>query len=219
MNEQKKRPLGSGSYFDYEKTVLRYIVALEKGDLDTVTAILQMAEQDDELEQMLLDINDIEATEIDGATHAQDAAIVRELVQTYLLSTIPEVPPELPPLTVGSVIARIHADAAALRVHVEPGALTATHSHQMIDTLLPVDLSLRSVRQLLEQLGVKAGRRFQDLFRETALFMRMGRNQGMARLAATRRQQQSRHQATTQPTLKPPGNVPTESELSNEEPK
>jgi hypothetical protein len=203
--------------FDREKIVLRYLVALDGGDLDTIAAILQEAEQDAELEKMLLEVNDLAAAELNQADDAQavaaqDAVIVAELVQTYLVSTLSESAPEPPPLTVGNVIARIHADAAAQQVRVERESLAATRPYQSLETPLPADLSLRRVAQLLEQLDVKVSRRFQDLFRETALFLRMGRNQGMARLAATRRQQQSRSTPNTPPASKSSESTPTDEE-------
>jgi hypothetical protein len=146
---------------------------------------------------MILEINDQYAAELEEASHTQDAAVVAELVHTHLVSALPENAPENAPepplLTVGHVLARIHADAAQ-HGRVERGALEATRPHQSAETPLPSDLSLRGVSQLLEQLGVQVSRRFQNLFRETAIYMRMGRNQGMARMAATRQQQARRQQ-------------------------
>jgi hypothetical protein len=192
MNERQSRGL------DREKLLLRYTTALDAGDFESITTILQHAQQDPELEQMILEINDHYVDEVEAAAQAQDDAVVRELVQTHLLSALSTAEIEPPPLTVGHVLARIHADAA-LRGKVERDALAATRDLQATETPLPTDLSLRGVTKLLEQLGVQVGRRFQNLFRETAIFMRMGRNQGMARLAATRRQQQ----AMSSPSLAP----------------
>lgn len=42
-----------------EKTLFRYSGALERGDFDTVSAILQEAERDPELEQMILELNEV----------------------------------------------------------------------------------------------------------------------------------------------------------------
>jgi hypothetical protein len=193
MNKQQRRQL------TLEKTLLRYTIALEKGDFESIEAILYEAEQDPELERMILEINDLAAAEMDEVAQANDLPVVRELIRTHLPSGLREATPEPPPLTVGHVLARIHADAA-LRGRVEREALAATKPHQAVDTPLPTDLSLRGVSHLLEQLGVQVGRRFQNLFRETAIFMRMGRNQGVARMAATRRQQQGR----SAPPLTPP---------------
>ncbi|MCC6456933.1 MAG: hypothetical protein IT328_18400 [Caldilineaceae bacterium] len=192
MSEQQKRQLDPRKHFDREKMLLRYTVALDNGDFETIAAILQLAEIDTELERMILEINDVYAAEIEEAAHVQDAAVVRELLHKHMLSPLSESAAEPPPLTVGHVIARIHADAAQ-RGRVEREALAATRDYQTSDTPLPADLSVRGVSYLLQQLGIEVGRRFQDLFRDTAILMRMGRNQGVARLAATRRQQQARH--------------------------
>lgn len=41
-----------------ERLVFRYVNALERGDLETVGVILEQAEQDAELERMILEVND-----------------------------------------------------------------------------------------------------------------------------------------------------------------
>jgi hypothetical protein len=211
MSEQQKRQLDLQKHSNREKMLLRYIVTLDKGDFETIAAILQLAETDAELEQMILEINDVYAAEIEEAAHAQDAAVVRELLHTHILSALPESATEPPPLTVGHVIARIHADAAQ-RGKVEREALAATRHHQTSDTPLPADLSVRGVSHLLQQLGIEVGRRFQDLFRETAILMRMGRNQGMARLAATRHQQEARSKPSKPSNSEPAASKPRDEE-------
>jgi hypothetical protein len=161
------------------------------------------------------------ASELEEATHAQEDELVRELIHTHLRSALTEVTPEPTPLTVGHVMARIHADAA-LAGKVEREMLAATRDYQSVDTPLPKDLSLRGVRNLLEQLGLKVGRRFQDIFRDTAIFMRMGRNQGMARMAATRRQQAASKPSTAmlyrmaEASPPPPPTKPTLHEAAGE---
>lgn len=208
MNEEQKRRL------TLEKTLVRYLAALEDGDFERVEAVLYDAKEDAELERMIFEVNDFYAAEMEESTQANERAVVAELVHTYLPSALPEAPPEPPPLTVGHVLARIHADAA-LRGRVEREALAVTRPHQAADTPLPTDLSLRAVAQLLEDLGVQVGRRFQNLFRETAIFMRMGRNQGVARMAATRRQQQPR----SNPAGNLPAVPPADTTQSDEEPR
>lgn len=210
MNEHNHRRLA------LEKILLRYSVALDKGDFETLAAILHDAEQDPELEQMLLELNDLYAAELDDAAQADDVAAVRGLVQTHLASGLAEPAPEPPPLTVGHVLARIHADAA-LRGQVERAALAATRPYQTVETPLPADLSLRGVGKLLEQVGVQVNRRFQNLFRDTAILMRMGRNQGMARLAATRQQQARSTPPAPPPSLNPPDETQPPTPPSDEE--
>src|SRR5688572_6470703 len=99
MNPNQKRQLS------LEKTLMRYNAALENGDFETVALILQQAERDAELEKMILEVNDFYAAELEEIALEQDAALIRELIQTELLSALPQAEPELPPLTVGHVIA------------------------------------------------------------------------------------------------------------------
>ena len=172
-----------------EMAAYRYTRALEVGDHDTIAAILLEAEHDAELEQIILEINDALAAEMEDAVTREDVVLVRELARTYLPSGVPqEMEPSVPPLTVGDVIARIRTDAT-LRGEIEREVANLARQLHSNETPLPDDLSQRSVKQLLEQFGISVSARFQKLFRETAIFLSMGRNQGMARLAATRRQQ------------------------------
>lgn len=186
MREQESRRV------ELELAAYRYTRALEQGDYKTVAALLLEAEHDTELERIILEINDALSVEVDDATMGEDAALVSELVHTHLASGVPqEIEPSIPPLTVGDVIARIGTDAA-LRGEVEREVASMVRQLRTDGTPLPSDLSQRSVKQLLEQFGVSVSTRFQKLFRETAIFLTMGRNQGVARLAATRRQQNQR---------------------------
>lgn len=172
-----------------EKMLLRYSVALEAGDFDTVAAILQAAEMDGELETMILALNDEYATElgpelypeISASTLAEDRALAAALIQAALLSNPP------PALTVGEVFARIRADAARRLLPLDRADLAATQAHTQTNTPLPEDLSLRRVSQLLSGLGVQVSSRLQEFFRSTAILMRMGDSEAPARMAATRR--------------------------------
>jgi hypothetical protein len=60
---------------------------------------------------------------------------------------------------------------------------------QSNSTPLPAKLGLPDVAQLLKQLGVAANHQFAKLFRETAIMLSMGRQQGL--MAATRRQKKA----------------------------
>src|SRR5258708_39542510 len=43
---------------DREKAAYRYTTALDQGDIDTIATVLQQAERDPELEQMILEIHE-----------------------------------------------------------------------------------------------------------------------------------------------------------------
>ena len=55
---------------------------------------------------------------------------------------------------------------------------------------LPANLGIHGIRSLFTQLGLRVSKQLQKVFSETALFLTAGREQGMAHLAATRRQRE-----------------------------
>ncbi len=183
-----KKPSGYKQQLAREKALYRYISALERGDFDTVASVLHEAENDALLERMILEVNEVYCAEYDAATQADDAALIRQLLREHLpsgIATNEEV--ELPPLTVNDVMARLQVDAV-LKGQVAQEAQTVMQQIRQADKPLPSNLNVRGVRDFFAKLGVSVSERFQKLFRETAIFLSMGREQGMARLAATRRQ-------------------------------
>ena len=67
-----------------------------------------------------------------------------------------------------------------------------TEQLRLNETPLPEELTGRKLRQFFAQLGVSVSDRFRELFRETAIFLSVSREQDMARLSAARRQSQQR---------------------------
>jgi len=174
---------------EIEKSVYVYSAALERGDFETVTSILELAETDAELEQALLDVNDAQAVELEQTQTAEAAAFVRRLIVEHLPSAVPVVVEEdLRPITVGDVAARIQADQAQ-RSPLRKELLTAIQQLQSDSPPLPDRLGLPDVVQLLKKAGVAANQHFTKLFRETAILLSMGRQQGL--MAATRRQKKA----------------------------
>ncbi len=180
-----------------EKILYRYSCALERGDFDTIVAILKRAENDALLERMIVEWNAAYALEQQIAIDAQDVALVRELLAKHLPSGIlDESEAELPRPTVSDVIARMSSDAA-LKKQLECEAQPAISQLQQSNTPLPRNLTQRGVREIFVTLGVSVSQSFEKFFRETAIFLSMGHEQGRARLAATRRQRQKRRGDST----------------------
>jgi len=195
-----KRPEEQARRVARERSLFLYGTAAERGDLDTMIAVLREAEGDPVLEEMILEMNEVYRQEYEqehaAVIRAEDVALVQRLLQVHLPSAFaPDAEVAMPPLTVGDVVARLKADAA-LEGRDEQEAAELARRMETRAAPLPEDLSRGGVRRLFEQLGVAVGSRFQELFRETALFLNMGRRQGAARLAATRRQQQARAAGT-----------------------
>ena len=92
-------------------------------------------------------------------------------------------------LTVSDVAARIQADEA-VKGSVKQELNTVVQQLRQSTMPLPANLGLHSIRALFAQLGLRVSKQLQKVFSETALFLTSGREQGMAHLAATRRQRE-----------------------------
>lgn len=173
-----------------EKALYRYANALERGDAEILAEVLQEAEYDASLENMLLEIHEAYLVEKNAVANTKDVVLIRQLLQQHLPSgsenTVVEI--EIPPLTISDVIARLQSDAA-VRGPIQQEVTTVVQQLHRNTTPLPHSLSRHGVRTLFTQLGVSVSDHLQKLFRETAIFLSMGREQGIAQLAATRRQQ------------------------------
>lgn len=188
MNDEREH---SGARLEREKTLYLYSTALESGDFDTVEFVLHRAEDDPILEQMILEMNSVYREEFDTTADENARETVLRLLHEKLPSAWGGKPAEtdIPPLTVGDVVARLQADAA--RRPADQEIVSLVQRLYGIVVPLPDNLSQRSVTALFDRFGLTASKRAQDLFRETAIFLSMGREQGMVRLAAARRQRQA----------------------------
>lgn len=178
-----------------EQLALLYAVAFERGDVEAVAQILAYAEQDDELDNLLADLNLIQAAEHQHAQQSQAIETVRQLLREHLSSAFAtETEVILPPLTVGDVAAKLKTQVAQ-RGATRPEVVELTRQLQNNPELLPMPVRLPEVRRLLKQLGLSASAQFEKLFQETATFLAMGRGQSL--MAATRRQKSAREAQQT----------------------
>ena len=176
-----------------EKALYLYANALERGDFATIETILEQATHDAELEQMIFELHEAYQDEQERV-HTDDATLVRELLREHLpsgLATPQDASLEIPPLTVGEVCASLQTKAAIQGVDSREVKVLAEQLRQS-DAHLPEELTGRKLRQFFAQMGVLASERFQEIFREAAIFLSMSREQGMARLSAARREPQRR---------------------------
>ncbi len=175
-----------------EKMLLRYIRALDEGDMDGVALILEAALADPELDRLLTEV-DRGLAEEEGLTPlAVDAQLVRDLARKHFQSAFVEDAAE-PPLTVGDVAARLQADN---RVPSADQAANRRLLHSAV--VVPDWLTGRRIRDLANELGVTASERFWRLFRDTAIALGMGRSQSQAWLAAAREEQRRAAEESTE---------------------
>ncbi len=181
------------SHFDEarEMAIDAYIQALDSGDFEKITAILDQAASDHELDRLIHEINAAFYAEEGFDSFSVDAAQVRALVHQHLQSAFideTELEAEFDrPLTVKEVIARLESDR-----QIPDTDRNAGKKLRECHTELPAELTTRSIMNLAQALGVTASERFWRAFRDTALMLNLGNSQAQARLAAAR-EQRTRH--------------------------
>lgn len=174
-----------------ERAIITYMDAYERGDFDTMSMVLQQAEHDSELGDLLWNVLAAYQAEEEDERRENDVVLVRQLLLQHLPSgweTIPEAS-DIPPLTVSDVVARIQSDEA-VKGSVKQELKTVAPRLGQSTVPLPANLGLHGVRALFAQFGLRASKQLQKVFSETALFLTAGREQGIAHLAATRRQRE-----------------------------
>ena len=168
-----------------ERMAIRYLDALDAGDLDAVAALWERAASDPELAGLLDEVNrGLEAEEGPAADFATDAARVVELARRHLPSAFPADAPAGPVLA-ADVARRLEAEPEFRRLDA---ADRVAHARLLGDaTPLPESLGQPGIDRWLGGLGVAAGPAYRKAFRKVAVLMGMARGQGEARLAAARR--------------------------------
>ena len=211
MNEQNARE----QHLSRERALHRYMDAFERNDFEVMSQVLAQAEQDADLETLIWEVHAACAAEEEYEQREHEVEQVRQLLLQLLPSGLetPLTLEEMPPLTVSDVIARMQADEA-VRGSVKQELLSVAQRLRQSNQALPEQLGLHGVRTLFAQLGVQASKQLQKLFSQTALFLTSGRQQGMAQLAATRRQHEQLYQKKVPPMQEA---IETEQKLPTEE--
>jgi hypothetical protein len=167
-----------------ERASLRYLDALDAGDLDAVAAIWDEAAGDPALEALLRELDDgLYAEEGPGADFRADAARVFELARRHLPSAFP---PEEPagPLTAAEVARRLEAEPEFRRLG--PGDRLA-HARMLAEAApLPDYLGQPQLERWVRDLSVAASPHYWRAFQKVAVLLTMARCQREGRLAAAR---------------------------------
>lgn len=182
-----------------ERALYLYINAFERGDFDKMETVLQQAMYDPLLEEMINEAHEYYLAEEKVKLREEDFAKILDLAVRYLSSGIPdeEEAIAIPPLTIGDVFNKLQEDKSiqgAMKQEVQQVNVKLAQA----DVPLPENLAKKSVYHLFEQLGVAVSEKLQKLFREKAIFLSMARQQGIAQLAATRRQKTQRQRKLQQ---------------------
>lgn len=169
----------------WAETALRYLDALDAGDVNVLAELWEQAVVNPELEQLLGELTDGLAIE-EGAESSweTDAARVRTLLREHLPSGFRE-ETERPPLTVADVARRVQDGVLGVRLNP---ADQAANCRLLADTSpVPEKLGLLHFEKWQTTLGVSASARYWRAFRQAAVLLAMGRCQQAGELAAARR--------------------------------
>lgn len=164
-----------------EKLIYRYVQAMDHGDAEEITAVLEAALDDPELDRIITEIDLAYQEEEQLTPIAQDAELVRKLIREHLPSAFEVEETEDKPLTVGDVAARLQVDR-----RVPSGDQEANHLLLGSSVPLPIWLNARAIKKLATDLGVTASERFWQAFRDTAIMLGMSRPHNQAQLLAAR---------------------------------
>jgi hypothetical protein len=181
--------------FAREKALHRYVSAFERGDFDIMDEVLQQAMTDPLLEEMIMEAHEYFQGDEKATLRQKDVVKILDLVVQHLPSGIPdeEEAISIPPLTISDVLMGIQEDTT-LQGSLRQEAQRIYAKLPPSPPLLPENLGLRDVSQLFAHLNIPISARLQKQFRDKAIFLAMGRQRGIAQLAAARRQKTKRQQ-------------------------
>jgi hypothetical protein len=174
------------NHLPHDLKALRYLDALDAGDLEAVAALWEEASLDPELERLLAELDQVLFLEEAGANWEADAERVRVLLSKHLPSGFPA--PEPPAtLTAGDVAARIQVDLSQGDVRLSAADREANARLLGNPTPLPGELGQRPLERWTVGLGVAASAQYWRAFRQAAIVLKMARCQTEGSLAAARR--------------------------------
>lgn len=155
-----------------------YVKAMDEGDLETASMVVELATTDTELARII--------DEIDTAYQEEEGILVdseeKRLVKDILYKSFPSAfadDEEPKPVTVGDVIARLLSENKV-------SAIDKQSVNHLInsDLLLPIMINSQTVKKLANNLGLQASERFWNNFRDAAIALVMCRSNSQAQLAA-----------------------------------
>lgn len=162
-----------------DRALHRYITALEQGDMDGVAAILEIALDDPELDELISEVNQAYQEEEGLTPTAEDAKLVRKLLHKNFASAFDDEEAKVKPLEVKEVAAHLESNR-----RVPPADEEANRSLRDVHVALPRRLGRREMEGLKEELRAKASDRFWRRFKDAAIMMEIGRANDPSRLAA-----------------------------------
>lgn len=175
-----------------EIAIDRYILAFDRGDLDTMASILDEAIDDPELDRRLVGVHSALHAEAGLQPVNEQAQLVRRLAYQYIPSGIPT-DDELPQVvTVGDVAAHLKGELSSGRLLSSSDVAT---NERLLQSGIPIPTPVTSavMSNLAAQLQISASERYLEAFRRAAVMLAMARQRDYTVRTAARRQTTARH--------------------------
>jgi hypothetical protein len=170
-----------------ERWIHRYVQALDRGDAESIEAVLEAALEDLELSEAIDNINLAYLEEVGVPAFSNAAQTVRELAQKHLASPAAQQERMAFVPTIGEVAAQLQVQRL---VHPEDENINSRLLQNQRP--IPLDLTTNNLLDLFAELGVHAGRRYVRAFKDTAIWLDMSRNHSQIKIAAREQNRRNR---------------------------
>ncbi|VTR98987.1 hypothetical protein [Tuwongella immobilis] len=163
-----------------DRLCLRYLDAIESGNLDVMAELWGIAEQDDALATALGEL-------LDGLAAEENAVQnVRGLVQQHLLSGNLPPPTIVNTVTLGDVARQLKQDARDPQQRLSPEDEAINDALLQSQAAVPDPAQPKEFNPWLEQNPPGASQRYRRMFRKTAMLLWMAKSQEPSFLMAAR---------------------------------
>ena len=166
--------------------LLRYIRALDEGDADGLTSVLDAALRDEELSRLLDEVDTFWAQEQGISPVGEQVELVRELARRHFSAAF-EAPETPAPLTVADVAAKLHAD---WRANSAIARADREAAQKLLNAQLLVPATLARFDALAEEVStrfsIQASDRFWQKFKNAAIALTLRGTTPQTQLALAR---------------------------------
>jgi hypothetical protein len=166
-----------------EQLILRYIRALDSSDTDDLDFVLEAAEDDPELDQLISEVNQTMHDDLGLGPLVAESTVVHDLLRQYIPSAFAQPSLELLPLTVGDVATRMLNDCCLSPVDREGCRSLLGNPEPAPDR--PSRQAVADLAARLEPANPLTERGW-TFFRDAAIMTLMGRGRQQAHVAAAR---------------------------------
>lgn len=169
-----------------EVAIDRYVLAFDRGDLDTMAVVLTQAIDDLELDRRLTAVDAALYTETGLQNVAEQEHVVRRLAYQHVPSGFPTPDEPVRAVTIGEVASQLKIANAQGRPLLT-GDVVVNERLLASDVTVPTPVTMTVVARLVNALHLTASDRYLESFRRAAVMLAMARQRDQTQRTAARR--------------------------------